>query len=65
MHVESFLMLLCEKNRIELLPECITEFEKLYNALRRVSVAQVISAVVLTDTEKQKPFHYLLFLSEI
>ena len=53
-HVESFLMLLCEKNRIELLPYCILEFEKLYNALKKVSVAQVISAVALTETEKQK-----------
>lgn len=54
MHVESFLMLLCEKNRIELLSDCINEFEKLYNALRKVSIAQVISAIPLTETEKQK-----------
>ena len=50
----SFIKLLCQKGRAELLPLCIEDFEKLYNQVKRVIVAQVTSAVPLTDEEKTK-----------
>lgn len=52
-HTLSFLKLLCQKGRIELLPLCIEDFEKLYNELNRVVVAEVTSAVPLTSEEKE------------
>ena len=50
----SFLKLLCQKGRIELLPLCIADFEKLYNEVNRVVVAHVTSAVPLTDEQRVK-----------
>ena len=52
--VLSFLKLLCEKGRVELLSECIENYEKLYNQINSVIKANVISAVELTDDEKEK-----------
>lgn len=53
-YVLSFLKLLCEKGRIELLEECIDNYEKLYNQINSVIKARVVSAVSLTDEEKNK-----------
>ena len=50
----SFLKLLCQKGRAELLPLCIADFERLYNEVNRVIVAEVTSAVPLTEAEKEK-----------
>lgn len=50
----SFLKLLCQKGRAELLPLCIDDFERLYNEVNKVIVAEVTSAVPLTDEEKQR-----------
>ena len=50
----SFLKLLCQKGRAELLPLCIADFERLYNEINRVVVAEVTSAVPLTEAEKEK-----------
>ena len=50
----SFLKLLCQKGRAELLPLCIADFERLYNEINRVIVAEVTSAVPLTEAEKEK-----------
>ena len=51
-NVLSLLKLLCERNRIELLPLCIENYEKLYNQIKRVIVANVTSAVPLTCEEQ-------------
>lgn len=48
----SFLKLLCQKGREELLPLCIEDFERLYNEVNKVVVAEVTSAVPLTEEEK-------------
>ena len=53
-HVVSFLKLLCERGRAELLPECLENYEKLYNQVKRVIVAEVTSAVELTPDEREK-----------
>ena len=53
-YIVSFLMLLCENGRIELLNSCIDEYEKLYNELRNVDKVQIISAVKLTEDEKSR-----------
>lgn len=50
----SLLKLLCENNRIELLPLCIEDYEKLYSQINKVVSATVISAVELTEEEKAK-----------
>jgi len=50
----SFLKLLCQKGRAELLPLCIENFEKLPNRVNRVIVAEVTSAVPLTEEEKDR-----------
>lgn len=50
----SFIKLLCQKGRAELLPLCIDDFEKLYNQVNKVIVASVTSAVPLTEEEKDK-----------
>ena len=50
----SLLKLLCERNRIELFHECFMDYEKLYNASRQTTFVTVISAVELTDTERER-----------
>ena len=50
----SFIKLLCQKGRAELLPLCIDDFERLYNQVNRVVLAEVTSAVPLTEDEKTK-----------
>lgn len=39
-YVLSFLQLLCEKGRMELLDDCITEFNRLFQASQQISVAR-------------------------
>lgn len=53
-NVNSFLKLLCQNNRIELLGECISAYEALYNQIKGVVVARVTSAVQLTESEKER-----------
>lgn len=53
-HVLSYLKLLCEKGRISCFVESVGEYRALLDASERVSNAKVISAVELTDAEKQK-----------
>ena len=48
----SFLKILCEKGRISLLTECFDIYSKLLSEHERRSVANVTSAVELTDKEK-------------
>lgn len=50
----SFLKLLCENSRIGSLCACIEEFEKLSRAFENRSVANVTSAVPLSNEQKQK-----------
>ena len=53
-HVLSYLMLLCEKGRINCFLSSVKEFYALYDASKRIIVAKVTSAVPLTDGEKAK-----------
>lgn len=52
-YVVSFLSLLCEKGRIREIRECISEFKQLCDAADKISVAQVTSAVELSDSQKK------------
>ena len=51
-YVVSFLSLLCEKGRICEIRECISEFKQLCDAADKISVAEVSSAVELSDNQK-------------
>ena len=53
-HVISLLKLMCENNRIELLPLTVENYEKLYNEINKVCVARVTSAKALTEDEKAR-----------
>lgn len=50
--IVSFLSLLCEKGRIREIKECISEFKQLCDAADKISVAQVESAVELSEEQK-------------
>lgn len=50
----SFLSLLCEQGNIDILAECVDEYDTLYSESQKVSHAVVASAVELTDAEKAK-----------
>jgi F-type H+-transporting ATPase subunit delta len=52
--VVSFLKLLCEKGRVNCFSDAVQEYQNLLNASKRVSNAKVISAVALSDEEKEK-----------
>lgn len=52
-YVVSFLSLLCERGRIRNLSECISEYKQLCDAANHISVADVASAVELTEGEKK------------
>lgn len=52
--VLSYLKLLCEKRKTELFFDSVTEYRRLYDQHRSVSVARVVSAVALTDEEKRR-----------
>jgi len=49
-----FVKLLCEKGRVRLLSECISEFFSLENAWRQRIIVKVCSAIPLTDEQKEK-----------
>lgn len=51
-NVVSFLSLFCERGRIRSLKECISEYRQLCDAANRISVADVASAVELTEAQK-------------
>ena len=53
-NVLSFLQLLCEKGHAREFFACVEEYKKLLDQSMKVSVATVISAVALTETEKKK-----------
>lgn len=53
-YVVSFLSLLCEHKDIDILSECIVEYNKLYEQNKNLSHALVKSAEPLTDEEKAK-----------
>ena len=52
--VLSFMQLMCERGRIELLPDAISEYSALLAASERISEATVTSAAALTDDEKNR-----------
>lgn len=52
-YVVSFLKLLCENGRVRTLPGCIDEFAKLVMALSGKSLANIYSAVELSDEQKK------------
>ncbi len=53
-HVLSYLLLLCEKGRMECFDESVKEYNALLDASERISNAKVTSAVELTEKEKEK-----------
>ena len=52
--VLSFIQLLCARKRIRSLDDCITEYRRIYQAAVAMSTAEVVSAVPLTEQEKEK-----------
>lgn len=48
----SFVSLLCERGRAREIKECVTAFRELCSQADKISVAQVTSAVELTDAQK-------------
>ena len=53
-HVLYYLKLLCEKGRITYFLESVDEYKALLDASEHISNAKIISAVELTEDEKQK-----------
>ena len=53
-YVMSFLSLLCEHGCAELLPGCVSEYEKLYNQSAGLAKAEVVSAVMMNDDQKHR-----------
>ena len=52
--VSDFICLLTEKGYIRSFPDCQAEFEKQYNLLRRISIAEAYSARELSEDECNK-----------
>ena len=52
--VLNFLKLLCDNGRLVLLTDCFSEYEDLFREFNKAEKARVISAIPLTDPEKQK-----------
>ncbi len=52
MYVLFYLKLLCEKGRIKLIFNTISEYEKLYLEYKGIKTALITSAVELSDTQK-------------
>lgn len=50
----SFVCLLCRHGSIKLFEECAAEYEHLYQASQKISPARIVSAVPLTDGEKER-----------
>ena len=53
-HVLSFLSLLCEKGRVREFSDCVAAYEALLREWKQTSVAEVVSAVELTEDEKAR-----------
>ncbi|MBQ8174058.1 MAG: ATP synthase F1 subunit delta [Clostridia bacterium] len=53
-HVLSFLSLLCEKGRMREFADCVEAYEALLREWKQTSMAEVVSAVELTEGEKAK-----------
>ncbi len=53
-HTLSALKLMAERGRVELIPTCMEDFERLYNEVNKVVVAEVTSAVPLTNEERAR-----------
>ena len=53
-YVVSFVKLLCEKGHIRSFKACVHEYNKLLDVSKNVSVAKIVSAVELTDSEKER-----------
>ncbi|MBP9989346.1 MAG: ATP synthase F1 subunit delta, partial [Ruminococcus sp.] len=51
-YVLYFVMLLCEKGHIRAYDECVAEYKELCDMSNKISVAEVVSAVKLTEKEK-------------
>lgn len=54
LEIMNFIKLLIKNGSIKILPECIAEYEKMYEDASSLSKASVISAVELTEDEKNK-----------
>ena len=52
--VLSFIQLLCAHGRIRSLDDCVAEYRLLYQTAVAMSTARVVSAVPLTEAEKQQ-----------
>ena len=53
-HVAGFLQVLCAHGHIRELSDCVEAFDDLLDTARKLSTATVVSAVALTDAEKQR-----------
>lgn len=49
----SFVMILCEKGHIKELSQCVDEYNAMNKAFSKVSEARIISAIELTENEKE------------
>lgn len=62
-YAASFIRMLCERGHIRSLESCVKEYERLVQASNHISTAQVISAVPLTEAEKERLRHKLQEIS--
>ena len=53
-HIVSFLKILCERERIRAFKDCVDEYKALYNFDSKSLTAKIISAVELSDDEKER-----------
>lgn len=53
-HVMGFLQVLCGHGHIRHLSECVSAFDDLLDTARKLSTATVVSAVELTDGQKER-----------
>lgn len=53
-HVMGFLQVLCSNGHIRELNDCVETFDDLLNTARKLATATVVSAVELTDAEKNE-----------
>lgn len=53
-YVVSFIQMLCERGHIRSLEACVREYERLVQESKHISTAQVVSAVPLTEEEKER-----------
>jgi len=58
-YIVSFMKILCENRHVKMLPECVNEFYKLKMALSGRTVANIYSAVELTQEQKNSVINKL------